>query len=326
MRTARLVLVLAVTLIGASSTSGRALPTFDALFAFGDSLSDIGNDYIGTSALGIVPAIPPAGAYYKGRFSNGYVGVEYLWYLMSHRTPGTNGALKPFLGSPAIPQRGGLSFAFGGADTALVTNMGEFSVPGLGGQVALYAAAERYRPAPRRSLHVVMSGANDYLPSPVHPVQMNPAIPVDNIVKAIKGLYLTGARHIMVVDLPDLGAIPLVSRPEDAQLKGLLTLLSAQHNTLLAQALNDLRLPWLTLYPVHIRGAEDLLPPLLEPPALAALTGSPEAAVCIFAPATCPTLTPAQFQQGSAFFYWDAEHPTTTVHAAIGQHLFNALQ
>ena len=327
MKFGRTVVVLAVTLLvtSATSTSGRALPKFDALFAFGDSLSDIGNDFIGTRALGLVPPVPPPGAYYRGRFSNGYVGVEYLWYLMSHHAPGSSGALKPFFGSPFIPQRGGLSFAFGGADTAMVTNMGDFSVPGLGGQVAMFAAADRFRPAPDRSLYVVMSGSNDYLPSPINPVQMNVAIPVGNILRAVRGLYLTGARHIMVVDLPDLGAIPLVSRPEDVELKGLLTFLSGQHNALLAQGLNDLQLPGLTIYPVRLSEALLLLPPLLEPPALAALTGSPDAAVCLFAAATCPTLTPLQFRQGSAFFYWDAQHPTTTVHAAIGQHLFNAL-
>ena len=327
MRSTRIVLLLAVLLVGATSTSGRGIPQFDALFVFGDSLSDIGNDFIGTTALGIVPAVPPAGSYFKGRFSNGPVGVEYLWYLMSQRPPDTPGALKPFLASPVIPQRGGLSFAFGGAGTGLTTNLGPFSVPGLTAQVGLFAVADRLRPAPRKSLYVVMSGSNDYLPSPAQGVQMDVAIPVGNIVKAIKGLYLTGARHIMVVDLYDLGAIPLVSRDEDKDLRDLLTLLSNQHNVLLAQALNDLRLPGLTLYPVHLSDAEALLPPLIEAPALAALTGSPEAAICLFVnPATCPTLTPLQFQEGSAFFWWDAEHPTTTVHAAIGQHLFDSLR
>ena len=326
MRSARILFLLAVLLAGATSTSGKAIPQFDALFVFGDSLSDIGNDFIGTTALGIVPAIPPAGSYFQGRFSNGPVGVEYLWYLMSQRAPGAPGALKPSLASPVIPQSGGLSYAFGGAGTGLATNLGAFSVPGLAGQVGMFAVAARLRPAPRKSLYVVMSGSNDYLPSPAEGIQMDVSIPVGNIVKAVKGLYLTGASHIMVVDLPDLGAIPLVSREEDKDLRDLLTLLSNQHNALLAQALNDQRLPGLTLYPVRLSAALDLLPPLLEPPALAALTGSPEAAICIFVnPASCPTLTPQQFDIGSAFFYWDAEHPTTTVHAAIGQHLFNTL-
>lgn len=330
MRLARVVLLLIALVVGTSTSSGKPLPSFDALFAFGDSLSDLGNDFIGTRALGIVPAIPPSTspnrAYFNGRFSNGPIAIEYLWYLLSQRPPMTPGALKPFLASPTIPSRGGLSFAFGGTGTGAITDLGGFSAPGLTGQVALFAAADRVRNAPTKSLYVVFSGANDYL-TPTGQPSIDGT--VGNIIRAVRTLYLTGARDIMVLNLPDLGAVPMVSR--DPELSELLTVLSQGHNALLAQALAALRLPGLRLYPVDINEALLLLPGDIntELPALDALVqvpppGLPATSLCLFlSPASCPDVS--TFDVGTAFFYWDVQHPTTAVHEALGQHLYDSL-
>src|SRR5262245_75704 len=79
---------------------------FTALYAFGDSLADNGNDLIATRAIGLNPAVPPSVsphmAYYRGRFSNGPVAFEYLWQLISGRAPDTTGSLRPFLESPLL--------------------------------------------------------------------------------------------------------------------------------------------------------------------------------------------------------------------------------
>jgi phospholipase/lecithinase/hemolysin len=330
MRLARVVLLLAAFAVGTSTSSGRVLPSFDAMFVFGDSLSDLGNDFIGTRALGIVPAIPPSTtpnrAYFNGRFSNGPVAVEYLWFLLSQRPPMTTGALKPFLGSPAIPSRGGLSFAFGGTGTGLITDLGGFTAPGLTGQVALFAAADRLRNAPSRSLYVVFAGANDYL-TPTEPPSIDRT--VGNIIRAVRVLYLTGARDIMVLNLPDLGAVPMVA--QDPPTSQLLSVLSQQHNALLLQALVALRLPGLRLYPVDINQALALLPGGIntQVPALDALVpvpppGLPATSLCLFlSPGSCPDVP--TFDIGATFFYWDVQHPTTAVHQALGQHLYNSL-
>src|SRR5580658_5393666 len=72
--------------------------SIDAIYAFGDSLSDVGNVY---SAVGI-PASPP---YYQGEFSNGPVWVQDL---------------AAGLGLPALqPSRlGGTDYAYGSGETA----------------------------------------------------------------------------------------------------------------------------------------------------------------------------------------------------------------
>lgn len=116
---------------------------YAAMYVFGDSLSDTGNDYAATKAQRMTPAIPPSdtpyATYWEGRFSNGPVAVEYLWQLIA-RKPGSE--LTPFVEAGGLDKKASVNFAFGGAGSGVqnVTPMG-FPVPGLQGQVALYAKA-----------------------------------------------------------------------------------------------------------------------------------------------------------------------------------------
>jgi hypothetical protein len=71
---------------------------FTTLFAFGDSLSDAGNDYY------IDGGTDPVSPYYQGHFSNGLTWVEDLSNMLGL------GTLTPSL-------KGGHDFAFGGAET-----------------------------------------------------------------------------------------------------------------------------------------------------------------------------------------------------------------
>ena len=69
---------------------------FKTVFAFGDSLSDAGNDYY------IDGGTAPVSPYYQGHFSNGLTWVEDL-------------SKKLGLGTLTPSLRGGHDFAFGGA-------------------------------------------------------------------------------------------------------------------------------------------------------------------------------------------------------------------
>ena len=64
----------------------------------------------------ISPATPPSEGshrtYYKGRFSNGAVAVEYLW--QSIRSDG-KGSLTPFFSDKGFVLKGAINFAFGGS-------------------------------------------------------------------------------------------------------------------------------------------------------------------------------------------------------------------
>jgi phospholipase/lecithinase/hemolysin len=71
---------------------------FETLFAFGDSLSDAGNDWIADGHT------DPVSPYFNGHFSNGLTWVEDLSQMLGL------GTLTPSLA-------GGHDFAFGGAET-----------------------------------------------------------------------------------------------------------------------------------------------------------------------------------------------------------------
>ncbi len=88
----------------------------------------------------VPPSTSPHRTYFEGRFSNGYVGFEYLWHRLTGHEPGSRLALKPFLAAPLIQQRAcAVDFAFGGTGTPYLDQTpGGFWSPGLKGQVELF--------------------------------------------------------------------------------------------------------------------------------------------------------------------------------------------
>jgi phospholipase/lecithinase/hemolysin len=294
-------------------------PEIDAFFAFGDSLSDTGNLWLLTKAVGQDPAIPPSVSphrtYFNGRFSNGPVAFEYLWARI---TSNAGDDVKPFLATFRVPQKGAVSFAFGAAGTGFIESVpGPLFIPGLNGQVEMFGAALRGRKAPRRALYAVFSGANDYLGGPE--VALAPPVVVGNIVNAIQKLYSLGARDVMVLNLPNLGLIPLV--PDG--LRGALTALTVAHNELLAQALNALAAsrPDLRLIPVDVfKFTNDLA--AVEGAVLSPALPLPVSFCLFFDPSSCPDVA---LDAEPQFFFWDAEHPTTATHAALGEFLYGEL-
>jgi phospholipase/lecithinase/hemolysin len=329
------VCVLALVLIaGLAASPANAQPTggqsFRAFYVFGDSLADNGNDFIVTQLLGQVPAIPPSTSpnrsYFAGRFSNGPVAFEYLWQMVSGAAPGSRDGLRPFLQLPVILRNQAVNFAFGGSSTDFIEpTPGGFGVPGLLGQVELFRAVVPRSPQLGRALYAILAGAGDYLrPTPLAPTQS-----VANIIAAVQSLYNAGGRTIIVVNLPDLGAIPIVAGTPQSPL---LTQLSLQHNALLAQQLAALQaaLPDLNLLPIDVNEVLQQLPPTMNTqlPALdallPALPGQPPASLCIFTdPSTCRDVP--TFDVGGQFLFWDAEHPTTAVHRLFAEHIYSAL-
>jgi phospholipase/lecithinase/hemolysin len=85
MKKLRCLLLLCMCSVFAVTASAQTV-RFDALYVFGDSLSDTGNDLILTKLIGLNPAVPPSESphrtYYEGRFSNGPISFEYLWRLI----------------------------------------------------------------------------------------------------------------------------------------------------------------------------------------------------------------------------------------------------
>ncbi len=332
MRIAKMSVLLAALLVAALPLSGAQIPAFDAFYVFGDSLADNGNDFI-ASQQAVPPSLTPHKTYFKGRFSNGPVAFEYLWLLLTGNPPGSTHGLKPVLESPAVVPTGAVDFAFGGSTTEVFTPLpGGIFVPGLIGQVQMFHDALQGRTPSRRALYGVITGAGDYFAylNPGQPV-LTPAEVVANISFSVESLYLLGARNVLVVNLPDLGKIPLVAG--NPQASALLSALSSQHNAALTLSLRELagRHPDLRLKLIDVNEVLSQLPNSVNQtlPALDALFPPPgpgelPMSVCLFTnPLNCRDVP--TFDVRFKFLYWDVEHPTTAIHGLLAWHIFGKL-
>ncbi len=286
-----------------SMAGAAAAPLGGRVVAFGDSLSDVGNDFALT--LG---AVPPPPRYDRGRFTNGPIWAEPLAEALG-------AALKPSEGGFDLADS--VSFAYGGAGTQRTPNPtpGGFLVPGVLGQVALYRDALAGQPADGSALHVLWGGANDYLLG----LTTDPSASVGNIETAIEELYALGARHVLVPNLPDLGATPI------AQALGAGAALSAltdAHNSLLRQALADLgaSLTGISLTPLDVHALFARI--LADPAAFGFGSGvvAGPASGCLLPPFDC---SPVGFDTDA--FFWDEQHPSTAVHRLIAEAARGAL-
>ena len=181
---------------------GLALSTpalaFDGVYAFGDSLSDNGNIYAATYGL-----FPPA-PYYQGRFSNGPVMVEDL-------AKGLGVSLH--------------DYAWGGATSGTANNLSGTSyngsvlpvLPGLSQEITSYVGSNSLDP---NGLYTVWAGADDALAlfatlsptSTLTQIEASAALTIDtsttNVTDAVSTLESHGARHILVLNMPNLGRTP----------------------------------------------------------------------------------------------------------------------
>ena len=311
---------------------------YPAFYAFGDSLVDNGNVLIGSLQLGLPvplpPSISPHRTYFYGRFSNGPVGFEYLWQMLEKDDPAP-APLRPYLESPcenSEPIRRAVNFAFGGSGTAqsTITSAG-IAVPGLLGQVGLFACALQGQEPPRDALYAIWSGANDYLnhlsPAPREAL-LTPAQVVTNIAVSILLLYDLGARRIVVVNYGDPSRVSL---PIGNTERLALSRLFRQHNLLLAGALSLLsHLPGIELIRGDISNLFNRLPDgantsvaaldVLFPPQAGQLPMSR----CINVdPGRCQDVP--TFDVDPGFVFWDSQHFTTQVHQQIAGRIFQRL-
>ncbi|WP_419420358.1 GDSL family lysophospholipase PlaA [Legionella sp. D16C41] len=194
------------TLVNANQLNG--------IVVFGDSLSDNGNLYEYMQHR--IPQSPP---YYNGRFTNGPVWIEQL----------TNSYF------PNKVQSHLLDYAFGGA--AISDNTADDEVLfTLNREIKTYLLAHNDKADPK-SLFVIWIGGNNYLALPENEEEANTMV-VNGIKEGFQKLINTGAKHILVLNLPDLGKGP-AARQLHAEEQ--LTRLSTRHNELLLQAVNDLK-------------------------------------------------------------------------------------
>lgn len=183
------------------------------IVVFGDSLSDNGNLY--ELMQHQLPQSPP---YYEGRFSNGPVWVEHV-------------AAAYF---PTQPASHLFDYAVGGSgvsededDEVLFT---------LRKQVNNYLVSHKDQ-ASADSLYVVWIGANNYLGLPEDTEKTLKEVN-DGIVHNLNRLISKGAKHILLINLPNLGKTPAATEFDAADI---MNYFAVEHNKRLAQAFNGLK-------------------------------------------------------------------------------------
>ena len=187
---------------------------------FGDSLSDNGNLYEYMKHQ--LPISPP---YYKGRFTNGPVWVELLMKYYHFNTG--EGRL--------------FNYAYGGAGVIADEDTSEDDVFfTLSTEINSYLVANHDQ-TDDNALYVVWIGSNNYLSNPDNPEKMINDVN-KGLQRGLQQLVDKGAKHIMVVNVPDLGKTPMAI---DYEVTREMTDMSNKHNELIRQN----ALEWQKNYP-----------------------------------------------------------------------------
>jgi phospholipase/lecithinase/hemolysin len=180
--------------------------SIDGIYAFGDSLTDVGNIYAATG--GAAPAAP----YVNGQFTNGNVWVQDL---------ASDLGIAPL--TPSLP--GGTDYAYGTAEsgvTAFNTSAPNTDLTGATGQLAQYQATHAM--ADPNALYTIWIGANDLsdmltgqLPSQY---AADSGEVIGNIYAAVNTFAGMGAKNFLIVTVPDLGKTPEVLAAGPAESAG----------------------------------------------------------------------------------------------------------
>lgn len=313
----------AIALVTLSILPANAASHYDSIFVFGDSTSDTGNSLNLTG-------FPPAPFYTDGRFSNGPIWVDYL---------GESLGLDPTLFT-TLPSNGsipsdGVNFATGGATTGRDSLADPFfpdaNSPGLADQIDEYTNLLGGRSADPDALYTVFAGGNDYirlLSSPVPPSDIPAQISqtVGNLSNALATLAQSGARDIIVVNLPNLGDLPVGSSQQAA-----LNQLTGAHNAALAQSIAGLKQQFSGTNFITL-DVNSLFQTVRNDPARFGFSNVTDNCTNF----DFPIIDAADLEglrncnnalaiDPKAFLFWDNQHPTTEGHRLIANAAIDAL-
>lgn len=291
---------------------------YTAIYAFGDSLSDLGNTY---NALGgmandqsiynLIDYTASPGRYDAGRWSNGPLWIEHLNAQLGLPVLQRNGGTSPLTS--------GTNFAYGGATSG--TGYKDFIVANLQTQVASYVTLAGT--ASSTGLYTVWAGGNDVIDyiaanSPNTPAGIDQLTTTmaTNIATAVTTLYNAGARDFLVANLPALGDKPsYVNTPNQAFANEIV----ATYNLKLSQAIStlDTQLADLDLTPWDVFSDFN---GILQNPTNYGFTNVTVGAFSGAGP--YPGMVVANPDQ---HVFWDDTHPTAPGHELLGGYAYAAL-
>lgn len=270
-------------------------PEYD-LFVFGDSLSDIGNLFNATGKL-----FPPSPPFFNGRVSNGSLAVE---------------TLAQQLGLPLTLET---DFAIAGARTdntnVLSDRLGGIPLGGLQKQIDQFKTQAQSLGAGAEDIYVVWAGANDFLQllstPPADPKTVISSA-VNNLVSSVRTLIESGAKNVLVAQLPNLGLTPLVVS-RGGQTPALLAQLTQNFNSELQTAMSGLEKTFpnsnIILSDTFTRSNQ-----VAQDPGAFGFTNITDQLLLN------PTATNPE-----GFFFWDDFHPTTQGHEVFADLFRNDL-
>ena len=301
------------------------MASFSTLYAFGDSLSDAGNDSLATSLTGTIPVSPPYysqsyGPVSANTFSNGPTWVMDLSVALGL------GTLSPSLA-------GGNDFAYGGAETGPepqsagggVTGGAVLAATSLPSQLAQFEAGVSSSQA-AGALFTLSIGANDILDILAQPTltaaqqTADIAAAVGNEIGFIQGLASYGAKTLLVLDVPDLGKTPTVmdgaangSNTPSAAFDALASNLAAQYNAAL-----ESQLPGVAGISATVVDAYGLIDSAVaDPTAYGVSNVTTPVWSGNFEDASSGTLSSTNVLTQDQSLFFDSLHPTETGHQAI---------
>ncbi|KAK9165100.1 hypothetical protein Scep_000291 [Stephania cephalantha] len=336
-----------ITLLSAETVKVSAVPTtlpknihIPAVFAFGDSIVDPGNNnHLYTT---LKSNFPPYGRDFiggkpSGRYSNGKIPTDLLVKLL-----GLKELLPAYLDPALKPQDllTGVSFASGGAGYDPVTAQ-LVTVLGLPDQLNLFkqcigtlktiAGEERTANILSNSLFLVFAGSDDiagtYYTSPISPrrfqydIQSYTDLMARYAIGFVQDLVKLGARRIGLYGAPPIGCVPTVRTllgGKQRQCADKLNKAALMFNSKLSTSLRNLKHnPNVTA--VYV----DLYNPLLE------LINNPrphgfeivDRGCCgtgkVESTMLCNQFSPCTCQDVSKYLFWDSYHPSQKGYEAL---------
>lgn len=300
------------------------IPAFSTIYAFGDSLSDAGNDYILTTPTGTPePVAPPYflehyGIISAAVFSNGPTWVQLLSQDLGF------GTLAPSLAL-------GTDFAFGGAQTGPTPfhpSTAQTAVIDLPAQVNDF---EVRVPSPSSdALYTMWIGGTDLvsiLDQPGLTPQLGTTYVTDavsNEINAIDTLISDGARNLLVVDVPDIGTIPEITSLGNLQLDALGTSLSSEYNMQLNGSLQAIAQT--NSVAIGTVDAFSLIDSAIQNPAAYGYVNVTDPVWSgNYTDPNSGTLVTTDSTLQNQYLFWDHIHPTESGHSFIAQAALAAL-
>ncbi len=274
---------------------------FRRIVAFGDSLSDAGNDFI--LSLNRLPVSPP---YVDGHFTNGAVWVQDL---------------AAWTGLPAVHASlsGGTDYAYGGAETGNepLHSAGFLDLPS---QMQQFRFLHHHASA--STLYTISAGSNDVMDA-VSAWSTDPntaaadvAAAVGNITSFVFGLASMGARNVLVMDVPDLGKTPAEMSGGPTQ-AAVASSLSWQFDAYLNQTMQQVAAQ--AHMNIHTVDTYSLIDTAVANPSWFGLTNVTDPVwTGNYLDPNSGTLTTTDPVAQNQHLFWDSLHPTAYSHAVLG--------